>query len=115
MDFFENVGRNILVVLEQQVKSQSFLAEQIGVSRQVMQKITKGKKAINALEISKIADVLGVSLETLTHQSTEEQPEDQVVMFMGMIKNERVKEKFDFLNMIMEEIVHMEDDLNEQL
>ena len=113
MDFFGNVGRNILAVLEQQEKSQSFLAEQIGVSRQVMQKITKGKKAINALEISKIADVLGVSLETLTHQSTQERPEDQVVMFMGMIKNERVKEKFDFLNMIMEEIVHMEDDLNE--
>ncbi|MCI1693311.1 helix-turn-helix domain-containing protein [Aneurinibacillus aneurinilyticus] len=113
MDFFENVGRNILVVLKQQGSSQSSLAEKIGVSRQVMQKIIKGKKAINALEISKIAEVLGVSVETLTQETTKTQEEDQVVMFMGSIKNEHVKEKFDFLNVIMEEIVHMEDDLNE--
>lgn len=113
MNFFEVVGKNILNVLEQQEKSQSFLAEEIGVSRQVMQKIIKGKKAINALEISKIANVLRVTQETLTNVSVEKQTEDQVVMFMGMIKNKDVKEKFDFLNMIMEEIVHMEDDLNE--
>lgn len=115
MNFFEQVGRNILSILDEQHKTQVFLAKQIGVSRQVMQKITKGKKAINALEISKIANALQVSIDRMTHKSEVSNDVDSVVLFMGKISNIDVKEKFDFLNTIIDEIVHLEDDLNEQL
>jgi transcriptional regulator with XRE-family HTH domain len=112
MNFFESVGRNILHILDEQNKTQSALAEEIGISRQVMLKITKGTKAINALEISKIANVLNVTIERITKPCIEQ--EDHFVMFMGEIENIDVKEKFDFLNGVIDEIVHLEDDLNEQ-
>jgi transcriptional regulator with XRE-family HTH domain len=115
MNFFENIGRNILSLLEEQNKSQTFLADQIGVSRQVMLKITKGKKAINALEISKLATALGVNIEKITNQNELITEEQRLVMFMGEIRNNQVKEKFEFLNYIIDEIVHLEDDLSEQV
>lgn len=111
MNFYESVGHNILNILEEQNKTQSALAEDIGISRQVMLKITKGTKAINALEISKIARVLNVSIERITQPIDEK--EDSFVMFMGGIKNDYVKDRFDFLNHIIDEIVHLEEDLNE--
>ncbi len=113
MEFFENIGRNIMYILEQQNKTQVSLAEQIGVSRQVMQKITKGKKAINALEISQIASALHVPIKTITRKSASLKEGDPLVMFMGEIKNSHVRENFDFLNGIIDEIVHLEEDLNE--
>ena len=114
MNFFEQVGRNILSILDEQNMTQVFLAKQIGVSRQVMQKITKGKKAINALEISEIANALQVSIDRMTHKFEVSNDVDSLVLFMGKISNIDVKEKFDFLNTIIDEIVHLEDDLNEQ-
>ena len=114
MDFFVQVGQNILSILDEQNIKQVFLAEKIGVSKQVMQKITKGKKAINALEISKIADALQVPMERITQKFEVSNEVDSLVLFMGKITNIDVKQKFDFLNSIIDEIVHLEDDLNEQ-
>lgn len=110
MNFFEIVGRNILDILNEQGKTQSYLADEIGISKQVMQKIIKGKKAINILEITQIADVLNVSVDILTKKVDD--VENSLVMFMGEVKN---KEQFDFLNKVIEEIVSMEEDLDEQM
>ena len=114
MGFFEQVGQNILSILDEQNMKQVSLAEEIGVSRQVMQKITKGKKAINALEISKIANALQVPIERITQKFEVSDEVDNLVLFMGKITNTDVKQKFDFLNSIIDEIVHLEDDLDEQ-
>lgn len=114
MNFFEIVGSNILKVLEEKSLTQSQLAEKIGVSRQVLQKIVKGKKAINALEVTKIAEALGVSVESLMEPKAQKIEEDQVVLFMGTISNQKVKKQFDFLNEIIEEIVQMEEELHEK-
>ena len=81
MNFFEIIGRNILSELEEKGLSQSQLAEKIGVSRQVLQKIVKGKKAINALEVTKIAEVLGVSVESLMAQGTKERRRSGCVVY----------------------------------
>lgn len=114
MEFFKNVGTNILDILNNNGMTQAFLAEQIGISRQVLQKITKGKKAINVMELSKIAEVLGVTVDRLIQESSCKKEEDSIVMFMGTLSNQNVKAKFDFLITVIDEIVHLEEDLNEK-
>lgn len=48
MNFFEQIGNNILQILKEKNINQTELAEKIGVSKQVLGKIVKGQKAINA-------------------------------------------------------------------
>lgn len=68
-DIFKQVGNNISQVLTQQGKTQQALANEIGVSKQVMNKIVSGTKAINVAEISKIAKALDVPVDSLIFAS----------------------------------------------
>lgn len=111
MSFFECVGRNILEVLAENNMSQTELAEKIGVSKQVMGKIVKGQKSINALEIKKISEALKVTMERLLEEkfTADEEP---VLMFMGNVKEENKKD-IDFLSTVIREIIFMEEALND--
>lgn len=109
MNFFEVIGRNILEVLEQKNMSQTELADEIGVSKQVMSKIVKGQKAINALEIKMIAEALRVTLDRLMEEKEEEKLEP-VLMFMGSIKEENKKD-LEFLSTVIGELITMEEAL----
>ena len=111
MNFFEQVGRNILQLLNENGKTQVWLATQLDVSRQMLQKIIKGKKAINAMEITQIAQILKVSVDQLTKQHDE--VEDAVIQFMGQIENETIRSEFELINRVINEIILMEDDLDE--
>ena len=110
MSFFECVGRNILEVLSENNMSQTELAEKIGVSKQVMGKIVKGQKSINALEIKKISEALKVTMERLFEEKfhVDEEP---VLMFMGNVK-EGNKKDIKFLSTVISEIITMEEALN---
>lgn len=110
MNFFEIVGNNIIKILTSTNMSQTSLAEKVGVSKQVMQKIIKGKKAINVLELKQIAEALKVNMEDLTIEQTVQNDPSSLVMFMGEFKNPK---DYKFLNSIIEEIIDMEEDLNE--
>lgn len=109
MNFFETVGKNILEVLLEKNISQTELAEKIGVSKQVMGKIVKGQKAINALEIKKISEALEINMERLLEEK-EDLVEEPVLMFMGKVK-EQSKEDIKFLSSVIEEIISMEEAL----
>lgn len=111
MSFFESVGNNIVEILEEKNMTQKQLADEIGISKQVMTKIVKGQKAINALEIKKIAEVLNVTVDRLV---SEKEPEvkEPVLMFMGSL-NDNNKEQFKFLSSVIEEIIRMEEVLDE--
>lgn len=111
MNFFETVGNNILEVLIEKNISQTELAEKIGVSKQVLGKIVKGQKAINALEIKKISEALSVAMERLLEEK-EEVYEEPVLMFMGKVKQENKKD-INFLSSVIGEIIAMEEALNE--
>lgn len=111
MNFFETVGNNILEVLIEKNISQTELAEKIGVSKQVMGKIVKGQKAINALEIKKISEALSIPMERLLEEK-HELVEEPVLMFMGKVKQKN-KEDLNFLNLVIGEIIVMEEALNE--
>ena len=105
---FEQVGSNIQKVLAEQGKTQQFLAEQLGVSKQVMSKIVSGAKAINVAEISKIACALNVSTDYLLSVQTSQEPIHNF-SFMGKVKNEETKKKIEFLKTVIDEILMLEE------
>ena len=110
MDFFENVGLNILEVLAKKNMSQSELADKIGVSKQVMSKIVKGQKSINVFEIKKISKILNVSMDRLLEEK--EIKEKPTLMFMANIKEENKKD-IEFLNSVISELILIEEALDE--
>ena len=57
---FAQVGENIQHLLDERRMTQQNLAEALGISKQVVNKIIKGNKAINVKEIAEIAQILGV-------------------------------------------------------
>ena len=111
MEFFELVGENISDILRKKGWTNIQLAEEIGVSKQVMGKILKGQKAINDLEIKKISSKLDVSIDELIDER-EEEIEEPVLMFMDTV-NEKNREQFEFLNLVIKEIIDMEELYNE--
>lgn len=70
---FSEIGGRVKSLREQKGLSQGQLAALIDVSRPVVTKIEGGKKAINSLELRRIADVLGVSVDELTCPVNEEE------------------------------------------
>lgn len=105
---FRQVGNNIQDILEAQGKTQKFLADQLGVSKQVMNKIIAGGKAINVAEISKIASVLNVPVERLLEVARAREPVHNF-SFKGQVKNEATRAKIEILQTIIDEILMLED------
>lgn len=119
MDFFEIVGQNIADVLEEKGITQKQLAEQIGVSKQVMNKIVRGQKAINTLEVKMIADALGATIERLVQERGDSWPEaskheEMLPIFMGQVRSEEAKQGLVFLNKVIREICTMEEVLKDE-
>lgn len=105
---FKQVGNNIQHILTIQGKTQQFLADQLGISKQVMSKIIAGSKAINVAEISKIANILNVSTDSLLTVETVQEPVHHF-SFMGQVKNEATKQKIEILQIIIDEILMLEE------
>lgn len=105
---FKQVGNNIQNILIAQGKTQQFLAEKLGVSKQVMNKIVSGAKAINVAEISKIASALNVSIDSLITVHAAQEPVHNF-SFMGQVKNEKTKKKIEFLQTVIDEILMLEE------
>ena len=55
------IANNILACLKKQNKKQVDLAEAIGMTKQTVHKMLNGSRMINAVELKKIADYLGVN------------------------------------------------------
>lgn len=106
---FKQVGNNIQIILTRQGKTQRFLAEQLCISKQVMNKIISGTKAINVEEISKIASVLNVSADSLLTVETAAQKPMHNLSFMGQAENEKMKEQIKILQTVIDEILMLED------
>lgn len=108
---FVSVGNRIQDFLNKSGMSQSELASKIGISKQVMSKIIHGKKAINVEEISRIAGVIGVSLEELLSYGSSLQSTDPVLVMMGTLGKGNTKDELSFLNHVMDEMIALEESL----
>ncbi|MGE7869296.1 helix-turn-helix domain-containing protein [Bacillus paramycoides] len=107
---FEQIGDRITDWLKSQGQSQTFFADRMGISKQVASKIINGKKAINVEEISKIAGIMNVSVDGLLKIDEPTPIIQEPIMFMiGKLDNENTKEKLQFLNHVMDEMIELED------
>lgn len=105
----KQIGDNILTYLKEQNKTQVDLANGLNASKQVVNKIVKGKKAIKTSELLAIADFLNVSLEDLVQsKSVDTEVELDSVLLYGKIEN---KKTADFILSLISNLSTMEEEL----
>lgn len=105
---FSQVGANIQKQLDAKGFTQQRLADILGISKQVMNKIIKGNKAINVNELAKIASVLGTTTDELLTVSGEPTSVDSF-SFMGSVTCEETREKINLMRQAIDEIHMLED------
>lgn len=85
------IANNIQEEMKKQDKRQIDLAESIGVSKQTMSKIMNGARAINAIELRKIAASLNVTMEKLVRIPDTMMDTNVIHAFMGRVKTEEAR------------------------
>ena len=106
---FAQVGANIQKQLELKGLTQQSLADALGISKQVMNKIVKGSKAINVNELAMIASVMGTTTDELLTIPNETVSAESL-NFMGSITDEKTLDKVNLIRSAIDEI-HMLEDL----
>ena len=112
-NLFKLVGENISNILEQKGLTHKSLADVLGMSKQVLSKIINGQKAINIVEIAMISKALDVSVDSLMDVEKQNLSLAPQFSFMGEIKKEETKKKFDMLRNVIDEILFLEECANE--
>ena len=108
MDFAQ-VGANIQKQLDIKGLTQQRLADALGVSKQVMNKIIKGSKAINVNELAKIASIVGATTDKLLITQGKPVSVDNL-SFIGNVTDEETLEKVNLMRTAIDEI-HMLEEL----
>lgn len=88
LDMSSVIANNVLMLLKKQNKKQQDLAEGIGTSKQVVSKMLNGSRAINAIELSKIATFLNVSMDVLVKLPVIPQETSFTLAFMGRVTSD---------------------------
>jgi len=115
MDFYKNIGGNIKRLLQESKMKQIELAKKIGVSKQVMSKITRGKKAIVVDELQLIANELNVTVdELLRGDAYIDQDELMLKNLLEKIKNKDTRKTLLLVNKIIDTLIDMESMLEEE-
>lgn len=107
MDFAQ-VGANIQKELDIRSMTQQNLADALSISKQVMNKIIKGAKAINVSELAQIASVLGTTTDALLTVNNYTNASESLA-FMGRINDEPTREKVELLRSAIDEIRFLEE------
>lgn len=108
MDFAQ-VGANIQKQIDMKGFTQQSLADALGISKQVMNKIIKGGKAINVNELAKIASIMGTTADALLMVGGEPASVDSL-SFMGDVTDEETLQKVNLIRSAIDEI-HMLEEL----
>ncbi len=107
MDFAQ-VGANIQRQIQVKGFTQQSLADALGISKQVMNKIIKGNKAINVNELARIASVIGTTTDELLTADREQVSEDSL-SFMGSVTDEETLERVNRIRSAIDEIHLLEE------
>ncbi|MDE6015214.1 MAG: helix-turn-helix domain-containing protein [Acetatifactor sp.] len=86
------IANNIMDFLKKQNKKQIDMADAIGTTKQTVNKMLNGSRLINAMELKKISDYLGVTMDELTQLPDVIQEENVVHAFMGKVASQQAKE-----------------------
>lgn len=111
MDFAQ-VGANIQNKLDEKEMTQQSLADALGISKQVMNKIIKGSKAINVKELARIAGILSTSTDALLTATAEPVTID-CLSFMGDVHDEVTRDRINLIRTAIDEIHMLEELLND--
>mgnify|MGYP000872487942 FL=1 len=104
------VGQTIYALLKERGLTQQALADTLGISKQVMNKIINGKKVMNVSELVRIANALGISADVLLRSFTPSpEPYPPVFAFRGVAVSDEDKEKLEVFRTIIGEIHLLED------
>lgn len=106
MDANMIIANNIQAVLTRQNKRQVDLAAAIGVSRQTMSKIMAGGRTISAMELSRIAEYLHVSMESLVRLPQNSVDTNVAHVFMGRVNTDEAREAIRIADKISDMIVY---------
>ena len=99
------IANNILMRLKEQNKKQVDLADGIGISKQIISKMLNGSRAINAIELRKIAEYLGVTMDTLAKLPEVPQENNVIHAFMGRVTSEGGKKALAIADKISDMIL----------
>jgi transcriptional regulator with XRE-family HTH domain len=105
MDMNMTIASNILAILKQQNKKQTDLAESLQTNKQTVNKMLNGSRMINAIELKRISDFLGVSMENLTRIPTKAVDTDIVHAFMGKVDSEQAKTALEIADKLSDMIL----------
>lgn len=108
---FAQIGDNIQKQMDMKGFTEQGLADELGISKQVMDKIIKGNKAINMRELAMIAFVMGTTADTLLTIGGERLSTDSLC-FMEDVTDERLLQKINLIRLAINEI-HMLEELLE--
>ncbi len=82
------IANNILVQLKEQNKKQVDLADGIGLSKQIVSKMLNGSRTINAIELRKVAEYLGVTMDILAKLPEAPHENNIIHAFMGRVTSD---------------------------
>ena len=92
LDMNQVIANNIINLLKKHNKRQQDLAEGIGTSKQIVSKMLSGTRAINAVELKRIAEFLNTTMDELVKIPETLPNLDMVHVFMGKVKTESAKQ-----------------------
>ena len=105
---FAQVGANIQRQLDIKGMTQQSLADALQISKQVMNKIIKGSKAINVNELARIAEVLSTSADALLTASNVPVVAESL-SFMGAVHDDVTLERVNIIRSAIDEINMLEE------
>ncbi|MCD8155350.1 MAG: helix-turn-helix domain-containing protein [Clostridiales bacterium] len=98
----ETISNNIMNIMKQNGKKQIELADYLGVSRQVISRMLTGGRMINAMELQKISEFLGTSMESLVKRPTGIAETNAVKAFMGKVESQKARDGLEIADEIAE-------------
>lgn len=99
------IAANILAILKKQNRKQIDLANALQTNKQTISKMLNGSRMINAVELKRIADFLGVKMEELTKVCEESMDTDIVHAFMGKVESEEAKKALNIADKLSDMIL----------
>lgn len=96
----EIISNNIMNIMKQNGKKQIDLADYLGVSKQVISKMLTGGRMINAIELQKISEFLGTSMENLVKRPEVFQETNAIKAFMGKVETQEARDGLEIADEI---------------
>ena len=105
MNMNEVIANNIISLLKQQNKKQQELADGIGSNKQIVSKMLNTSRSINAIELKKIANFLGVSMESLVKIPEDHKDNSFVEIFSNQVRSEEGRRALEIADTLSDMIL----------